>query len=147
MVKNADKMRARLRAAPLRLRKAAAIALQKQAERIIRQMKMFKPLEEIEIEWAWGDAPAGALSLATVQGDSTLRITIYATARTFDYPGGFPALARWHEFGTAERVQKTTGRYSGRIAANPFFFPVWRARRKAARQAVRRAIAKAWKEA
>lgn len=50
---------------------------------------------------------------------------------------------RWLEFGTAERVQKTTGRRVGKVEAQPHIFPTYRARKKAIRRKVATAINRA----
>lgn len=50
---------------------------------------------------------------------------------------------RWIEFGTGERVQKTTGRHVGRMPAQPHIFPTFRAKRKAIRRKMANAVNKA----
>ncbi len=84
------------------------------------------------IGWTWGDAPAGALTIGTVGGREygTMRITVYVGGR--GSPGWY---ARFLEFGT----QKMTAR--------PFFYPVWRARRKRVRARITRAISKGIRDA
>ena len=81
------------------------------------------------IGWTWGDAPAGSFTIGKVGGKeySSLKITIYAG-------GGDAFYAKFHEFGTVK------------MPANPFFFPVWRARRKRVKGRISRAISKAIKE-
>lgn len=81
------------------------------------------------IGWTWGDAPAGSFTIGSVGGNeyASLKITIYAA-------GGDAFYAKFHEFGTVK------------MAARPFFFPVWRARRKKVKGRISRAISKAIKE-
>ena len=81
------------------------------------------------IGWTWGDAPAGSFTIGKVGGKeySSLKITIYAG-------GGDAFYAKFHEFGTVK------------MPANPFFFPVWRARRNRVKGRISRAISKAIKE-
>jgi HK97 gp10 family phage protein len=81
------------------------------------------------IGWTWGDAPAGSLTIGTVGGREfgTMRITIFAG-------GGDAFYARFHEFGTVN------------MAAKPFFFPVYRARRRSVRSRITGAIRKAIRE-
>lgn len=81
------------------------------------------------IGWTWGDAPAGSFVIGSVGGRefSSMRITIFAG-------GGDAFYARFHEFGTVK------------MAAQPFFFPVWRARRKRVRGRISRAISKSIRE-
>lgn len=50
---------------------------------------------------------------------------------------------RWIEFGTGERVQKTTGRRVGRMPAKAHIFPIFRAKRKAIRRKMAGAVNKA----
>ncbi|MBU0642403.1 MAG: hypothetical protein KJ731_01870 [Alphaproteobacteria bacterium] len=121
--------------------------IEKQARKIVAQMNSIKPIPEIVIDWTWGDAPEGSFTLGKVAGKQYERIavTIYATASSADYPGGFPALARWFEFGTANRFHKS-GKYVGKITANPYFFPVSRANRKSAKAALSRAVTRAVKK-
>lgn len=79
------------------------------------------------ISWTWGDAPKGSLVIGQVGGGreyATLRITIYAG-------GGKTFYARFQEFGTAD------------MAANPFFFPVWKARKRSVKARLTRAVKKA----
>ncbi|MGN6146880.1 MAG: HK97-gp10 family putative phage morphogenesis protein [Mesorhizobium sp.] len=50
---------------------------------------------------------------------------------------------RWIEFGTGERVQKTTGRRVGRMPAQPHIMPTYRAKIKAIRRKMAGAVNKA----
>lgn len=86
------------------------------------------------IGWTWGDAPAGSFIIGTVGGRefATMRITIFAGGGRGTDRDAF--YARFHEFGTIK------------MAANPFFFPVWRARRKRVKGRISRAISKAIRE-
>lgn len=81
------------------------------------------------IGWTWGEAPAGTLVIGSVGGRDygTMRITIFAG-------GGEAFYARFHEFGTS------------RMPARPFFYPVWRARRRNARARLARAIGRTIRE-
>jgi hypothetical protein len=146
MVQGLAEFNRRWGAIPAKVRASVQEAMERYAEQIVGEMDARKPLQEIEIGWTWGGAPAGAVTLGKVATESerSLRITIYATAATEG--GSFPSVARWFEFGTAERVQKTTGRGTGRIAAQPYFFPTWRARRTRVRGGITRAMNKAIRE-
>lgn len=109
-------------------------ALEKAAEEIVQMMRRLVPVDEgalrDSIGWTWGKAPKGAMTLGKVAESSMggdLTITIYA--------GDDEAFhARWVEFGTQD------------MAAQPYFFPAYRANRKRAKSSVRRAINKAAKE-
>ena len=96
------------------------------------------------IGWTWGSAPKGALTLGRVKGPQLgkgLTITIYAgDAKAF--------YARWVEFGTAPHI--AGGKFKGAIhpgtAARPYFFPSYRANRKPAKAAIRKAVRAAAKQ-
>ncbi len=146
MVKGVDRVRRRLRALTAAFEQEIPDALERLATDIVKGMNAAKPIPEITVAWTRGaDIPKGAVALAGVaDGDgSRVAITIYATASTTGVPGGFPAIARWFEFGTAPRVQKTTGRYVGQITAQPYFYPIYRANKKRVRAQVRAAIDRA----
>lgn len=80
------------------------------------------------IGWTWGEAPRGALSLGKVATGGDMTITVYAGDREAFY-------ARWVEFGTVE------------VAAQPFFFPAYRALRKRSKSRIRRAWTRGIKKA
>lgn len=108
-------------------------AVERWAGRLVAEMNAMLVISwpalagKVEIEWTWGDAPAGSISIGKAgKGGSyeTLAVTVYARARS-----GSGISAAWFEFGTNQRRQKKTGRATGRVTANPFFFPVFRANR------------------
>lgn len=80
------------------------------------------------IGWTWGEAPRGALSLGKVATGGDMTITVYAGDREAFY-------ARWVEFGTVK------------VAAQPFFFPAYRALRKRSKSRIRRAWTRGIKKA
>jgi hypothetical protein len=123
---------------PKAVRAEVRKALAKQATRIVAAMKVLAPewLRD-SIDWTFGNPPSGAVVLADFGGaESDMGVTIYTT----DWR------ARWFEFGTAERVQRSTGRRVGRITAQPFFYPAFRLFRQPARSAIARAVRKGIKE-
>jgi len=130
MVQGLAEMNRRWGAIPGKVRAAARDALEDVATDLVNQMRAVAPRQTGElaasINWTWGDAPAGAMVLGTVRGSDygTMRITIYAG-------GGDAFHARFQEFGTVK------------MAANPFFYPVWRTRRRGAKSKITRAISKA----
>lgn len=133
MVQGLDRLKARFDAIPVKVREAAKRALEQSAQEIVDTMRRFVPVESGDlrdsINWTWGDAPAGTMTVGTVRGNNygSMRITIYA--------GGEKALyGRYQEFGTKN------------MAANPFFYPAWRARKKKVRSRLSRAISKAIRE-
>jgi len=133
-VQGLDAFNRRFKAIPRKVREAMRYALEREAHDIVEDMFNLAPQGDTlrlagSIGWTWGDAPAGTITVGHVGGREygTLRITIFA--------GGDDAFyARFHEFGT---------RF---MTANPFFFPVWRARRKRTRNRLKRALNKAIKE-
>jgi hypothetical protein len=124
-------------------------AIERQAEAVVRDMRAVLAAtspavaRRVEIAWTWGRAPRGAVTIDQVRGKdrASLTVTLYARARQ-----GSGLDARWFEFGTAPRVQRKTGRRTGRIVARPFFFPVYRANRQRVlanlRSTLRRAVRK-----
>ncbi|ETX26439.1 HK97-gp10 family putative phage morphogenesis protein, partial [Roseivivax isoporae] len=115
MVKNLAKFQRRMRAIPLSVRLEVVRQLEKEADKIVKLMKAFAPKgatrQLVEsIGWTWGDAPKGAITVGKVARNEydRIAITIYAG-------GGDAFYAKFQEFGTVN------------MAANPFFFPVWRA--------------------
>lgn len=150
MVQGVAALKRRFNNVPKVVRDALVRQIAKEANKLVAQMNAIKPNAAIEIDWTWGDAPEGSLTIARTSrgGDfGKVSATIFATAKTGEFPAGFSALAVWFEFGTAERVQKTTGRGTGRILASPYFFPTYRANRSNIRRnltgAVRRSLRKA----
>lgn len=117
-------------------------ALEQSANEIVAEMKRFSPVDtgdlQMSISWTWGNAPKGAMVLGRVatkrrssfkQGASNdgLRITIYS--------GGGDTYYAWMvEFGSIHG------------AAQPFFYPIFRAKKRAAKSRVTRAISKGVKE-
>lgn len=122
-------------------------ALEASANEAVATMKRLAPVDDgdlqMSISWTWGDAPKGALAIATSKGSADgMRITIYAG-------GGNAFYARFVEFGTAPHVNG--GLYAGSkhpgTRAQPFFFPGWRMVRRKVKGRVTRNIKKAIKEA
>lgn len=130
MVQGLADLNQRWGAIPEKVRMAAREALEDVAQGIVTQMRAVAPRQSgdlaASIDWTWGDAPDGAMVVGTVAGSDygTMRITIYAG-------GGDAFYARFQEFGTVK------------MAANPFFYPVWRVRRRGAKSKITRAINKA----
>ncbi len=134
MVEGLDRLKRRWKAIPENARKNVRYELEKIADEITEEIWARAPMGETgrvgaSIGWTWGDAPAGTLTIGTVRGRKygTMRITIYAG-------GGDAFYARFHEFGTVK------------MRASPFFFPVWRARKRRVRNRISRAVGKAIRE-
>ncbi len=135
------------------LRLEIRAAMEASAREIVDLAKSLVPKDSHELEesidWTWGKAPRGALTLGTVQGTEKagdLTITIFAGNDVAYY-------ARWVEFGTrphnsAKGGGTVAGRISGALGggvghpgsrAQPFFFVSYRALRKRANSRINRA--------
>lgn len=134
--------RARLAKIPARATQAARVAMEQGAEEMVQMMRRLAPVDDGElrasINWKWGDAPPGTFEITKIKGGkragqevAALRVSIYANAKDSK---GRP-YASWVEFGTKN------------AAANPFFWPSYRALRKRVMGRIIRAIRKAIKEA
>lgn len=121
-----------------------ADAIEKVCDELRAEMDRDLPLRDgtLWVDWTWGDAPKGALTIASYGGRETnqIKATIYAQG---EWPPG------WWEFGTAQRFIKTgpmAGKWTGRITPQPFFFPNYRAKRRSIKArlaaAIRRAVKK-----
>ncbi len=124
-------------------------SVERNAEKVCVEMRVVLAITNpevaawVEIDWTWGETPKGAVTVGTIGGKerSELAVTIYATTHQ---GSGFSAA--WFEFGTAERVQTTTGRRVGRITASPFFFPVYRANKQRVLNSIRASLRRAVKK-
>lgn len=152
---------ARMRAIPKAAQKAVRRAMERSAEEISAAARELSPVDtgalRDSIDWKWGQAPSGSMTLSEVSDGKGLSITIYAGSDEAYY-------ARYVEFGTqagvkGQRVvgkgagnrQSKKGRFSYRThpgtPARPFFFPAYRLHKKRASNRIKRAISKAVKEA
>lgn len=150
MVKGVEKFRARMRDMPENVREELVVSMQRAADRLVDEIRVVMytrtPLTdaEVEVNWTWGEAPVGAITIGTVHGGRNkglqyekMKVTVYAVGRGIR--------ARWFERGTPERRHKS-GKPVGKIKATPFFYPTYRANRdgikRAMTSAVRRAVRK-----
>lgn len=142
-------LKAKFRALPKVIEDALRKQVEKEAGKVVAEQQILLAVspydiaKHIEIDWTWGDAPAGSVVIGEVRGreSASIGVTIYARARS-----GSGMSAAWFEFGTAPRVQETTGRRTGRIMAQPFFFPPWRANRTRVKGNIRAALRRAVKK-
>lgn len=154
MVEVSPEFRARLNRVSSRMRLAAADAMEKGADELVEAMKRLAPVDSgalrDSIGWTWGDAPKGAMvidSFDSGRETADMRITIYAGGKEAFY-------ARFVEFGTRPHSlarnasvkrglrQDQGARHPG-TAAQPFFFPAYRAQRRRIRARITREIRKA----
>ncbi len=134
MVQGLDRFNARWKAIPVNVRINVRAAMEDAANDLVEEIWARAPYGETgrvaaSIGWTWGEAPAGTLTIGKVGGTEygAMRITVYA--------GGDEAFyAKFHEFGTVN------------MPARPFFYPVWRARRRSVKSKISRSISKAFKE-
>lgn len=127
---------------PARVKQAARDAMEQGAEETVQMMKRLVPVDggklRDSIGWTWGSAPAGSMTLGTVQGRNykTMRITIYAgdeSTIVTNKRGVRFQNARLQEFGTQA------------MAASPYFFTSWRAMKKRVKSRMTRNVRKAMK--
>lgn len=136
-----------------------AKALEKGAEEIADLARSLVPIDEMvlydSIGWTWGEPPKGSITLARSRSRADgLKISVYAGNDEAYY-------ARWVEFGTAPHgVAKDAGKAAGRrltrlgigglqhpgAAAQPFFYPAYRAVRRRVRSRITRATNSAAKK-
>lgn len=128
----------KLRRAPVLVARHMRPAMETGATEMVAMMRQFAPeFLRDSIKWKWGAAPRGAVILDRVGGRGDLQISIYSADRR----------AHWWEFGTADRYQKSTGRYVGRITAQPFFWPAYRLLRRRVRRRMNAAMRRGIREA
>lgn len=131
MVQGLRELKARWSSIPRRVTEAVQAEMEKQAEQVVQMMRRLVPVDQGDLRdsigWTWGEAPKGAMTIGKVGGKEygTLRITIYAGGTKDSFHGVF------QEFGTRN------------MAANPFFYPSWRARRKRVKSGITKAMNKA----
>jgi hypothetical protein len=146
MVEGVAQFRRRMQAIPAKVEKEVRREIERVVPQLVSQMEFINPLPgAIRIDWTWGAPPRGALALAQSRPDGNgIRATIYATSREGRFADLFADMARAFEFGTGPRFQRRTGRFTGRMPAQPYFFPVYRAERRRARSAITRAVRRAF---
>lgn len=124
---------AKLRALPREYKAEIRVALAQSAEEVAAMARRLAPVESgalrASIGWTFGKAPKGSMVLAEAGSDDTdLRVVVFAGNDRAFY-------ARWQEFGTVK------------MAANPFFFPSYRANRRRIKARITRATRKAARKA
>lgn len=148
-VRGLASLQRKLKALPKAAEEEIAKAMEQSAEEIVRLAKSLAPVDDgdlqMSISWTWGDAPKGSMALGKVKsqgkGAGNLQITVFAG-------GGHAFYARFVEFGTSAHLN--AGRFAGSehpgTAAQPFFYPAYRAVRKRAKGRVTRAITRSAKK-
>lgn len=120
----------KLKAVAPAINRTIAASLEKSAQEIVDLAKSLCPVDDgtlrDSIGWTWGDAPDGAIVLASTKG-AVMRITIYAGSSDAFY-------SRWVEFG------------HGTVLPRGFFLPAYRTLRKRITSRTNREIRKAFKQ-
>lgn len=147
MVNGVAQLRAKFAKVPDLVKDELMAVMEKSAKEMVSEMNALKPIPEITVHWTWGEVPKGSLKIGTFRGNEygRIAITIYATAHESDF-GNFPAITWWFEFGTAMRQHKT-GKSTGQIQPQPYFFPVVRSNKSRVRGRLTRAVNSAMKKA
>jgi HK97 gp10 family phage protein len=131
-----EALKRKFEALPQAAQIAIRAAMEKQAQAIVEMAQRLVPVVtgtlRDSIGWTWGEAPKGSMSLAVVKatGGNEMTLTVYAGSRV-GKGGAF--YARWVEFGTINQP------------AQPYFYVSYRANRKKAKSAIRRAVTKSAK--
>lgn len=138
---NLARLEKKLRRLPQVAEREIKAAMEAAADDIVALARSLAPEEDGDLKksigWTWGTAPRGSITLGSVVAAALgkdLTLTVYAGDSTAFY-------ARWVEFGTAPHLNR--GLFAGTqhpgTAAQPFFFPAYRANRKGAKARIRRA--------
>ena len=156
-----DRLRKKLRALPVEIKKQINPTMEKGAQEIVDLAQHLVPVGDSRsllnsIDWTWGEVPRGSIGVSPglhanpAEQKENLKITIYAGNELAYY-------ARWVEFGTApsttgQKVTNPSGR-SRKAArthpgskAQPFFYSAYRALRKRVASAIKRAVKSAIKK-
>lgn len=143
MVTGVAELHAKLAEVPQLVQDEVVQEMEKSAALLVSEMKALVPEDEGDLKssigWSWGDAPAGSLTIGSFRGREfgKLKITIYAgnsTTIVTNKRGIEFQNARLQEFGTVN------------MAANPYFFPVFRANKTRIRSNISRAVTRAFKK-
>lgn len=148
-MKNRARLLAKMKALAPAIRSAIKQAMAEGADEIVSEQKRLVPVRNGKlrdsIRQTWGDKPstsAGTLVAGgEMQGDPDLTVWITAGDREAFY-------ARYVEFGTAPHVNG--GMFAGTqhpgATQQPFFYPVYRAKRRRVKSRIARAIRQAARE-
>lgn len=132
-----EQLRAKIRALPDAARAEIRRAMEQGADEMVGMAKRLVPVDSgalrDSIGWTWGEPPKGSITLAKSDPNAEA-ITIYAGSRDKSLGDRDAFYVRWVEFGTVSQ------------AAQPFFFPSFRALRKRVKSRNTRAVSKAFKK-
>jgi HK97 gp10 family phage protein len=141
-VQGLDKLMRKMALIPTKVLQEVRYSMERSATEMTDMMRRLVPVEHgilrDSIGWTWGNAPKGSMVIGQIKsgknkGDATGRMTITIYAGGKNGMGTDAYYARFQEFGTVE------------MAANPFFYPSYRALRSKAKGGITRAVKKAMK--
>lgn len=128
-IKGLAQLNRKMKAIPPAAERAAGMALHKGADELVGMQKRLAPVDDGDLQGSIKKEPIGPTKVIVVAGCApTTRPVRKGQKAVYDYALG-------QEFGTAK------------MAANPFFYPAWRALRRSVRSRVTREINKAIKDA
>lgn len=145
MVDNA-KFRMKMQAMRTEVKEALTKSVEANAEKVCTEMRATLAVllpavaANVEIDWTWGEAPRGAITLSKATSGkefSSISVTIFARAKQ-----GSGITPAWFEFGTSPRYHKS-GKATGQITASPFFYPTYRANRQRVQSSLRGVLRRA----
>lgn len=153
MVDGVASFRRRMRSVPEKVRAPLRAELEKIAAGIVGQMRSIVARRSgvlaASIDFTFDRPPKGSIKIATIGGGDKgdLVVTIYAGGRSAT---GDAFYARFVEFGTKPHLIPVPGSEGPGVphpgaAAQPFFFPVFRANRKNVRSRLRAVLRRALK--
>lgn len=139
MVEGLDRLKRKLTVSiPGHVRERTRKAMEQGADEIVAMAKNLVPVDtgalRDSIGWTWGDAPEGAMVLASSRRVGGERITIFAGARNKSLGDRDAFYARWVEFGTQKAYPR------------PFFFPSYRTLKRRVKGRITREMRKAIRE-
>lgn len=155
MVQGVEKVRRQLAAVPQVVADEVRASLQASAQSLVAQMNTLKPSPKITVGWEWtnGIGLGSGVSVRTYKNPRTgktgqygiIAIRVFAVGPQLNSRIRFN-LAQAFEFGTDKRRQVTTGRKTGAMDAQPYFYPAYRANKRAIRSRVSAAVRRAAKQ-
>ncbi len=144
----------KLRDMPGPVRDATRLAMEQGAQQIVATMKSLVPVRtgalKNSIGWTWGKAPKSTFAIATAKDPGGGTLTIFAGNATAWYSRFVEFGVRPHSLSKGASLKRKKRQGQGRqhpgTSAQAFFFPSYRAHRKAVKNSVNRAIRNAIKQ-
>ncbi len=138
-----DKLNRKLKILPDAFMAVAEKSLGEAADAIVKSMKAVVPVDQGELRdsigWTFGEPPKGSATFYKTKAPKglNLRLTIFAGNDEAFY-------ARWREFGVLPFINGGIfkGTKNPGSAAQPFFYPAWRANKKKVKSRMTRSFNK-----